>query len=67
MSIAEKHRFKSKRKLAKEVNNLNFNCPKCGMPVPTEIFNTEDYGMSYCCKVCGCNVFEEFKKQVITR
>lgn len=54
---------KKYKKLVEELNDFRFYCPKCGLPVPPEVFQTEDYGMNYHCKVCGCCVFTEYKKK----
>lgn len=57
-------RFKHRKdvKVRKSINNLNFKCPVCGTKVPKDVFNTEDYGMTYKCSKCGCCVFEELQK-----
>lgn len=59
MSRAEKNRRKQHKKISYE--KLNFKCPKCGMIVPDEAYESPNFGFNYQCSVCGTLVFQELR------
>ena len=63
MSRASKHLSKEKAKMKKAMGNTTINCPKCGIPIPQDIFLKKDMGRSYKCKVCGSNCYNEWVKR----
>lgn len=62
MSRASKHLAKEKARAKKAMGNITINCPKCGIPIPQEVFLKGDMGRNYKCAVCGCDCFDEWVK-----